>query len=193
MNNQTKFKRCSDCGKLRPLTEFYRGKRYKDGHRNICKKCWSKRSKKWVREYREKHGAEVRKKQREHYHKKHPNARYNNGETFLKDRKKALERDNYTCQDCGATENLETHHIDGSGSNVPAREMNNDLDNLITLCHKCHMKRHGTNGDISSGKHRIQGDARIYEMCQHLSQSDVARRVGLTRQRISQIVHKIES
>ncbi|ANB55778.1 HNH endonuclease family protein [Anoxybacillus sp. B7M1] len=63
-------------------------------------------------------------------------------------RRKARERDNFTCQDCGITEaeygqELSVHHI------IPFRAFNgdwkraNDLSNLITLCeHPCHRKRH---------------------------------------------------
>jgi len=34
-----KTKRCKKCGKIKPLTEFHKGKRYKDGCRTICKPC----------------------------------------------------------------------------------------------------------------------------------------------------------
>ena len=55
-------------------------------------------------------------------------------------------RDNFTCQSCNRNKNqlgnnrLEIHHIDGNGSSKPKEEQNNSLDNLITLCHKCHYK-----------------------------------------------------
>jgi len=51
-----------------------------------------------------------------------------------------LERDNYTCQDCHTQLmdiGLEVHHsipLYSKGSNKES--------NLITLCHKCHKKRH---------------------------------------------------
>lgn len=47
------------------------------------------------------------------------------------------ERDGERCVDCGATENLEVHHIiprKYGGSDHPA--------NLKTLCHNCHWKYH---------------------------------------------------
>ncbi len=47
---------------------------------------------------------------------------------------KVLERDEFKCQRCGYAF-LEVHHIDGN------RE-NNDLNNLITLCRKCHFEIH---------------------------------------------------
>lgn len=55
----------------------------------------------------------------------------------------ALERDCYTCQDCGfagqpgyAQGTLQVHHI------KPSRlGGSNELDNLVTLCTACHKKR----------------------------------------------------
>ena len=52
-----------------------------------------------------------------------------------------LERDNYTCQcpDCEhLSERLEIHHIDFD-------KKNNNPENLITLCNKCHNKTKGIN------------------------------------------------
>lgn len=43
------------------------------------------------------------------------------------------------CQECGATENLQIHHIDGNPKN-------NRLSNLMTLCGSCHTKWHWNNG-----------------------------------------------
>ena len=45
------------------------------------------------------------------------------------------DRDDYTCQECGEY-GKDVHHIDYNKSN------NDDL-NLITLCHRCHMKTNG--------------------------------------------------
>lgn len=54
---------------------------------------------------------------------------------FRKVREKVLERDNYTCQECGCTQNqcgykLCVHHIDYNKDN-------NQSNNLITLCFSC--------------------------------------------------------
>lgn len=51
-------------------------------------------------------------------------------------RKQVYRRDNWTCQICGKTHCLiHAHHI------VPYRISQDDsLENLITLCHKCHAK-----------------------------------------------------
>lgn len=34
------FKKCSKCGELKPLTQFYKDKSQKDGHLNYCKACY---------------------------------------------------------------------------------------------------------------------------------------------------------
>jgi hypothetical protein len=56
-----------------------------------------------------------------------------------------LERDNWTCQMCGMTQeqhmtifgrSLTIDHKDGKGRN--SLEKNNDLNNLWTLCLRCH-------------------------------------------------------
>lgn len=71
-------------------------------------------------------------------------------------RKECYKRDNYVCQDCGvkcigkAGANKETtnkiiqcHHIKGFES-----EKDNKIDNLVTLCLSCHLKRHGKNYEM---------------------------------------------
>jgi len=50
-----------------------------------------------------------------------------------------LERDNYTCQICENTNQLVIHHKDLSGQ---SDNPNNDMDNLITLCRRCHINIH---------------------------------------------------
>lgn len=74
------------------------------------------------------------------------------GSNWHSQRRKARERDNYTCQDCGIREEiygqeLSVHHI------KPFKEFKGDwknankLSNLISLCESpCHRKRHSKNG-----------------------------------------------
>lgn len=55
-------------------------------------------------------------------------------------RKSVLERDNYTCQKCGAKEKvMEVHHIK-SFAKYP--ELRDEVSNGITLCHNCHVSVH---------------------------------------------------
>lgn len=60
-----------------------------------------------------------------------------------------FERDNWECQECGISQEqsivlfnrkLYIHHIDGNGS--ASNKINNDIDNLITLCSRCHGRIH---------------------------------------------------
>lgn len=55
---------------------------------------------------------------------------------FGGNRPSVLRRDDYRCVDCGNEENLIVHHIDGS------KGKNNEMKNLVTLCRRCHPKRH---------------------------------------------------
>lgn len=66
------------------------------------------------------------------------------GPDWASQAKKARERDNHTCQDCGLHQynpRLDVHHL------VPRRAFNGDyqaanvLDNLVTLCKACHTSR----------------------------------------------------
>jgi len=67
-------------------------------------------------------------------------------------RQEVYKRDNYICQDCGVkcesksdcknTDNIiQCHHIENYKTNK-----NNNLNNLITLCLKCHLTRHKAKG-----------------------------------------------
>lgn len=68
----------------------------------------------------------------------------NRGKGWKKIRKTVRRRDNFTCQECGITQDelgkeLDVHHI------IPYREFEssedaNKLDNLISLCPSCHHK-----------------------------------------------------
>lgn len=68
------------------------------------------------------------------------------GYEWEKSRKRALDRDEHTCRDCGSmvgprdapdVRDAEVHHktpvSDGGG---------NEIDNLVTLCSRCHTKRY---------------------------------------------------
>lgn len=38
-------KKCSRCGRILPLSEFYKKTRVKDGHQTYCKKCQAEQNK----------------------------------------------------------------------------------------------------------------------------------------------------
>ena len=58
---------------------------------------------------------------------------------FGNNKYKVLERDNYKCQTCGNKSQLVVHHKDLSGQ---SDNVNNDMDNLVTLCRRCHINIH---------------------------------------------------
>lgn len=59
---------------------------------------------------------------------------------FDGNREQALDRDGHKCVRCSSTNQLTVHHKDRSGRG--ADEHNNDLENLETLCRKCHAAEH---------------------------------------------------
>lgn len=73
------------------------------------------------------------------------NAKYRDNVFYSGNRIKALERDLHSCKDCGSKKNLTVHHIDKTGQ---YKNPNNNMDNLITLCRKCHRKHHTTGGIV---------------------------------------------
>lgn len=56
---------------------------------------------------------------------------------YARSKKAVLKRDRYKCVECGSTENIHVHH-----KQYRSNEGSNDLDNLVTLCAKCHKKKH---------------------------------------------------
>jgi len=61
-----------------------------------------------------------------------------------------LKRDGFRCQDCGVHDPRDTilhvHHVDGNG--IGRAHPNNALSNLVTLCTRCHVRRHTRRGDV---------------------------------------------
>lgn len=75
-------------------------------------------------------------------------------------RQLVLERDNFTCQDCGCAnedKKLHAHHIIKWDDNI---ELRFDINNGLTLCTKCHNKIHGFQKGIGywTGKKRNPED-----------------------------------
>jgi hypothetical protein len=53
MTEEAMMKRCSKCGEVKPLTEFYKDLSKKDGFRNDCKSCFSRRRREYYAENKE--------------------------------------------------------------------------------------------------------------------------------------------
>ena len=60
-----------------------------------------------------------------------------NSEEYTVVRNQVLERDGWRCQDCGTVKDLQVHHM------KPRSQLGGETHNLITLCARCHEKRHG--------------------------------------------------
>lgn len=58
---------------------------------------------------------------------------------YIKWRSAVYERDGYKCQECGATDSLNAHHIKAWATHP---ELRFDIDNGVTLCFDCHAKIH---------------------------------------------------
>lgn len=70
-----------------------------------------------------------------------------NSEAWDKARRLALSRDNFLCQDClnngYITSAEEVHHIiELTPENINDPSITTGLNNLVSLCHVCHTKRH---------------------------------------------------
>ena len=97
----------------------------------------------------------------------------------------ALSRDNYQCIDCGFNDKdkLLVHHIDESRK---TGILNNELSNLITLCRKCHARRHGLD------KSELRED--VFELREAgLTFQQIANRFGISRQRAHQHYKKAKT
>ena len=66
-------------------------------------------------------------------------------------RRFALHRDNYECQDCHGRA-MEVHHIiELTAQTINDPKIALSLDNLVCLCFDCHQKRHRGQGDVEEG------------------------------------------
>jgi len=66
------------------------------------------------------------------------------GVEYREFRRSVLERDNYECVDCGASDNLHVHHV------IPIKKDDKkitDVDNGVTVCVSCHTDRHRERDD----------------------------------------------
>jgi 5-methylcytosine-specific restriction endonuclease McrA len=68
---------------------------------------------------------------------KNQNRNNKNRKRFSGKRYDVLERDNRECLHCGTTKNLVIHHCDETGQ---TENINNNDNNLITVCRSCHIK-----------------------------------------------------
>ena len=151
----------------------------------------------WIKKYRLDHPEKVKEWKRISYERKMKDHVYKErrfGDGWESMRLKALTRDNYICQVCRLNAQ-EVHHLDGTGSNRPEKEKNHKLNNLITVCHKCHIKldllRIGqTNFNKGNWKEDKERNKEIVRLCQTISQTQVSKLMDISRQRVNQIIKR---
>lgn len=156
-------KTCTKCGAEKPLEDYNNQKAGKFGKRATCRECQNKENRdykqtergvelrrKWKRSdtgkenskrYRERNKQKIKEyTSTDGYRTRHRKSMDN--QRFSGNRIKALERDGHRCALCGSEEKLQVHHKDEIGRNKPKETRNDNLDNLITLCAKCHIEQH---------------------------------------------------
>lgn len=108
-------KKCSNCKEIKDLSLFYSNTKSMDGYASWCKGCTNGGS------------------------TKEPG--------FGGNREKAIQRDGEKCVLCGMTRkehrskygrDITVDHINGKGRNTPKEKRDNRLENLQTLCLRCH-------------------------------------------------------
>jgi 5-methylcytosine-specific restriction endonuclease McrA len=103
--------------------------------------------------------------------------RYLSKRRYGGNREDVLKRDKYKCRLCGSIDYLCVHHIDQDLNN-------NSVENLITLCQRCHLKSHG--------KKLIEIDE-IEKILKMREEGKTLQAIGkiynVTRQRIHQIIN----
>ena len=72
-----------------------------------------------------------------------------NSKTWKDKRDAVLKRDGYRCRICGSGKNLHVHHI------TYERLFHEELDDLLTVCNKCHRKLHSEDVRSTRTKHEI--------------------------------------
>ena len=118
---------CSECGKV--FERAKSGVNENDKHHFCSKECQAKNT-------------DYILSGEKHWHYITGDKSYKRGANWLEQRRKARERDNYTCQHCGMTEQelgkaLDVHHIKPYRLFADYVEAN-ELENLISLCPSCH-------------------------------------------------------
>ena len=119
----------------------------------VHKECRREYSKEWHKKYRRDNPKKVKDYNKMRYHRdiekiREEQKHWRDLIRYGGNRNAVLERDNWMCVDCGMTQeqhiilfgrSLTIDHIDKKGINYVNK--NNDMDNLQTLCLRCHRKK----------------------------------------------------
>lgn len=134
---------CKVCGRELPLSEFYKAKGYKDGHKNECKECCLEQQK----QYRQDNREAIAEQKKQYYST--PNGRayhlvyrysqsdkeHNRGECTITPQWVIDSIFTQPCHWCGESDwtKLGCDRIDNSKPHTP--------DNVLPCCEECNAKR----------------------------------------------------
>jgi len=122
------YRRCSMCGRYKPLSQFARDRRKRGGVRSYCLACSAKKA----REYRKQYKERARRSHRVAQAKRRAEKRHAGGAFTATDWLHVLDRYGHQCVCCGATEDLQIDHI------VPLSKGGaHNIDNIQPLCGFC--------------------------------------------------------
>lgn len=105
----------------------------------------AEKRRRWYYRHREEHLAKLRAKTAAGPKAQERNRRKRQRDQIKAWRDEAFSRDGYRCVDCGKSEGLLLHHLDGRSKDSTIRTegtVNNRPENLVTLCFRCHTLRH---------------------------------------------------
>lgn len=169
----TRYKKCSKCGALLPLSSFYKQKSMADGHSNKCKECTKqdvkdnrKKNIERYREYdRERNQSEDRKALRRRYcqsdegkeaHKRacdkwvKNNEKKRHAEIMVGNAIRDGKLIKQPCEVCGREDRVHAHHCD----------YDKPLD-VMWLCPICHRAWHNEHGEGANAHDEVLSGERI--------------------------------
>lgn len=117
------MKKCIKCRQEKPLTDFHRHVKMKDGYRNTCKECRKAQSREYVQTER---GKQVRSQAIKTWRKKYPE-KIKAQKALQYAIKHGKVKRSSQCERCGEKKPLQGHHPDYS---QPLQ--------VIWACDKCH-------------------------------------------------------
>ena len=160
IEDEEPLKKCSNCGELKPFSEFGKNKNTKDGLQTWCKKCakeYYENNKEKMKEYRENNKEKIKEYKKEY--NKNNYVRIWCTDTIRLHRKRGyivnitidelydIVKDKPSCEICGkelewySTGKGKTTNLSPSLDRIyNGNEINKD--NISILCHKCNAKKH---------------------------------------------------
>lgn len=139
------MKKCTRCQKEKPLSDFGFNKSNKDGLIFQCKKCvleWRKDNVNWQK-YQRNYQKRCKRKYQKYGLGMGTIKRYGfKTSLFVYDR---VER---KCEQCNSENDLTIHHLNGKGRHYQEKgeKPDNNIQNLVVWCRKCHGSFHGKQG-----------------------------------------------